>query len=41
MITAFRRYLDTWIVRGFFLVMVADLVLGGVGAVIRSDGPST
>ena len=41
MITAFRRYLDTWIVRGFFLVMVAAFVLWGVGDVWRSLGTST
>ncbi len=35
MISAFRRSLDTWIVRAFFLVMVAAFVLWGVGDVLR------
>ena len=35
MISAFRRSLDTWIVRVFFLVMVAAFVLWGVGDVLR------
>lgn len=40
MISAFRRSLDTWIVRGFFLVMVAAFVLWGVGDVLRVIGSS-
>jgi peptidyl-prolyl cis-trans isomerase D len=32
MISAFRRYLDTWLVRGFFLIMVAAFVIWGIGA---------
>ncbi|HEY8287888.1 MAG TPA: peptidyl-prolyl cis-trans isomerase [Acetobacteraceae bacterium] len=41
MITAFRRYLDTWVVRGFFLIMVLSFVLWGVGDVVRLIGHST
>lgn len=41
MITAFRRYLDTWVVRAFFLIMVASFVLWGVGDVIRGVGTTT
>ncbi len=41
MITAFRRYLDTWVVRGFFLVMVFAFISWGVGDVIRLVGTST
>lgn len=41
MITAFRRYLDTWVVRGFFMIMVAAFVLWGVGDVVRTVGTST
>ncbi|HTI81243.1 MAG TPA: SurA N-terminal domain-containing protein [Acetobacteraceae bacterium] len=40
MITAFRRYLGTWVVRGFFLIMVAAFVLWGVGDVVRMVGTS-
>ena len=29
MITAFRRYLETWVVRGFFLIMVLAFVILG------------
>jgi peptidyl-prolyl cis-trans isomerase D len=38
MITAFRRYLETWVVRGFFLIMVASFVIWGVGDVVRMIG---
>jgi peptidyl-prolyl cis-trans isomerase D len=41
MITAFRRYLDTWVVRGFFMVMVLSFVLWGVGDVVRMVGTTT
>jgi peptidyl-prolyl cis-trans isomerase D len=41
MISAFRRYLDTWVVRGFFLIMVAAFVVWGVGDVVRNVGTST
>ena len=41
MITAFRRYLETWVVRGFFLIMVLSFVSWGVGDVIRLVGTST
>ena len=40
MITAFRRYLDTWVVRGFFMIMVAAFIVWGVGDVIRTIGSS-
>ncbi|HLY89247.1 MAG TPA: SurA N-terminal domain-containing protein, partial [Acetobacteraceae bacterium] len=38
MITAFRRYLETWVVRAFFLIMVASFVVWGVGDVVRMIG---
>jgi peptidyl-prolyl cis-trans isomerase D len=41
MITAFRRYLDTWVVRAFFIIMVLSFVMWGVGDVIRLVGTST
>ncbi len=41
MITAFRRYLETWVVRGFFLIMVLAFVSWGVGDVVRLIGTST
>ena len=41
MITAFRRYLGTWVVRGFFLIMVLSFISWGVGDVIRLVGTST
>lgn len=40
MITAFRRYLETWVVRGFFLIMVAAFIVWGVGDVVRMIGSS-
>lgn len=40
MITTFRRYLETWVVRGFFLIMVAAFVIWGVGDVVRMIGSS-
>jgi peptidyl-prolyl cis-trans isomerase D len=41
MITAFRRYLETWVVRGFFLIMVLAFISWGVGDVVRLIGTST
>jgi peptidyl-prolyl cis-trans isomerase D len=41
MITAFRRYLETWVVRGFFLIMVLAFISWGVGDVVRMIGTST
>lgn len=41
MITAFRRVLDTWVARGFFLIMVLAFVTWGVGDVVRNIGSST
>jgi peptidyl-prolyl cis-trans isomerase D len=41
MITAFRRYLETWWVRGFFLIMVLAFISWGVGDVVRMIGTST
>lgn len=41
MISAFRRYLESWVVRGFFLIMVAAFILWGVGDVVRLIGTDT
>jgi peptidyl-prolyl cis-trans isomerase D len=41
MITSMRRYVETWYVRAFFLVMVAAFVLWGVGDMLRVVGTST
>jgi peptidyl-prolyl cis-trans isomerase D len=41
MISAFRRSLDTWPVRGFFLIMVAAFIVWGIGDVFRMVGTST
>ena len=41
MISAFRRYLETWVVRGFFLIMVVAFVVWGIGDVTRMIGRST
>ncbi len=41
MISAFRRSLDTWPVRGFFLIMVAAFIVWGIGDVFRLVGTST
>ena len=41
MISALRRYLDTWIARGFFLLMVAAFIIWGVGDVVRLIGTDT
>jgi len=41
MISAFRRSLDTWPVRGLFLIMVVAFVIWGVGDVIRLVGTDT
>jgi peptidyl-prolyl cis-trans isomerase D len=41
MISTFRRYLETWPVRLFFLLMVASFVLWGVGDMLRFVGTST
>lgn len=41
MITAFRRYLETWVVRAFFLIMVLSFISWGVGDVIRMIGTPT
>jgi peptidyl-prolyl cis-trans isomerase D len=41
MIIAFRRYLETWVVRGFFLIMVLAFISWGVGDVVRLIGSST
>ena len=38
MISAFRRSLDTWPVRGFFLIMVAAFIVWGIGDVFRLVG---
>lgn len=41
MISSFRRYLETWYVRAFFLLMVASFVLWGVGDMLRVIGTDT
>ena len=41
MISAFRRSLDTWPVRAFFLLMVAAFIIWGVGDVVRLIGTDT
>jgi peptidyl-prolyl cis-trans isomerase D len=41
MISAFRRYLETWVVRGFFLIMVFAFITWGVGDVVRLVGTDT
>ena len=41
MLTAFRRYLETWPVRVFFGIMVLSFVVWGVGDVVRQIGTST
>jgi peptidyl-prolyl cis-trans isomerase D len=41
MISSFRRYLETWYVRAFFLLMVGSFVLWGVGDMLRLVGTST
>src|ERR1700727_36992 len=41
MISAFRRYIDTWPVRIFFFLMVASFVLWGVGDMLRVIGSDT
>ncbi len=41
MISSFRRYLETWYVRAFFLLMVGAFVLWGVGDMLRVIGTST
>lgn len=41
MISSFRRYLDTWVVKIFFGVMVAAFIFWGVGDVVRLSGTET
>jgi peptidyl-prolyl cis-trans isomerase D len=41
MISTLRRSLDTWPVRGFFLIMVAAFIIWGIGDVFRLVGTST
>ncbi len=42
MISAFRRALDTWYVKGFFLIMVVTFVIWGIGSdVLRLIGTSS
>jgi peptidyl-prolyl cis-trans isomerase D len=38
MISIMRRFLDTWVARGFFLVMVVAFVIWGIGDVVRLFG---
>jgi peptidyl-prolyl cis-trans isomerase D len=41
MISTLRRSLDTWPVRGFFLIMVVAFIIWGIGDVFRMVGTST
>jgi peptidyl-prolyl cis-trans isomerase D len=41
MISSLRGYLNTWVVRGLFLVLVAAFAMWGVGDVIRDMGSDT
>ena len=41
MITTLRRYLDTWPVRAFFIIMIASFVFWGVGDIVKLAGTST
>ncbi len=41
MITAFRSYLDTWVVRGLFVVLVVAFAMWGIGDVLRNVGTTT
>src|SRR4051794_35295538 len=41
MLTAFRRYLSTWVVRLLFVLLVASFAIWGVGDVIRMMGRDT
>ncbi len=41
MITAFRRALDTWYVKAFFVLMVGAFIFWGVGDVVRMVGTAT
>lgn len=38
MISAFRRATETWVVRGFFLIMAVSFIVWGVGDVLRTVG---
>jgi peptidyl-prolyl cis-trans isomerase D len=40
MISALRRSLDTWVVRGFFLILLVAFVIWGVGDAVRMIGTS-
>jgi peptidyl-prolyl cis-trans isomerase D len=41
MISALRRSLDSWVARGFFLIMVVAFIVWGVGDVVRLVGTDT
>jgi peptidyl-prolyl cis-trans isomerase D len=41
MISTLRRSLNTWVVRGFFLILVAAFGLWGIGDVVRNVGTTT
>jgi peptidyl-prolyl cis-trans isomerase D len=41
MITAMRRYLDTWIVRGLFVILVVAFAMWGIGDVLNNVGTET
>ncbi|HEY1931791.1 MAG TPA: SurA N-terminal domain-containing protein [Acetobacteraceae bacterium] len=40
MISAFRRSLDTWVVRGFFMILLIAFIIWGVGDAVRMIGTS-
>ena len=41
MISTFRNYLGTWVVRGFFIILVVAFATWGIGDVVRMVGSST
>jgi peptidyl-prolyl cis-trans isomerase D len=41
MISTFRAYLGTWVVRAFFIVLVASFALWGIGDVLKLVGSAT
>src|SRR5665213_2566188 len=41
MISLMRRYLETWVARAFFMLMVVAFVIWGVGDVVRLVGTDT
>ncbi len=41
MISTFRKSLDSWVVRGFFMILVGSFAFWGIGDVVRMGGAST